>query len=184
MKVLKIVERIFFVLAVIVAIAACCMSRALDEFSAKAAPGALTAVSGYYLLGAGIGIALLAVGALIRYNPNRIASLVGDGLVLSFFAILFGSCLAYLMSGGYYGITILLGLVAAILYAIYAIVRLIIFIVSIVKPAGTTDNDPDNDKRIILITKWKNLLDKGIITKDEFAVKRNEILDITEEKAD
>lgn len=55
-------------------------------------------------------------------------------------------------------------------------------IVERVKQVANVDYDPDNDKKIRNIIKWKGLLDKGIITKDEFAAKRAAILAISEEE--
>lgn len=64
---------------------------------------------------------------------------------------------------------------AAIIYAVDAIIRFIIFIVKIVRPE-TAENNPDVDERIQNVLKWKKLADDGIISKEEFEEKRVKIL--------
>ena len=177
MKVLKLIERILFIVAVALASFAITLSMFLDELNTGgAAPGIATALQG--LVGAGIVLFLLLLGAFLRYNKGPVASKLGDAFALASILLIFGSCFAYFAADAG-GTTLLFGFVAGIVYAASAIVRLIIYVVKVAKPEMASDSlDPDNDRKVQLIIKWKALLDKGVITQEEFDAKRLEILGI------
>ena len=182
MKVLKIVERIVFLVAIIVATAALSLSLMMDEMAEEPFTGIASATqqSGYFLLGAGLILVFLLVGAFLRENKGPVASKVGEGFVLAAILSMFAAAAPVLFFSENAGLTIILAFVGAILYAVDAIVRFIIFIVRIVKPRAS-ENNPDDDERIQNILKWKKLADDGIITKEEFEDKRIKILGLDQE---
>ena len=65
-----------------------------------------------------------------------------------------------------------------ILYACSVLCGFIYYIVCLVKPVSEDQLDPVNDKKVILIMKWRKLMDEKIITEEEFMAKRNELLGI------
>ena len=68
----------------------------------------------------------------------------------------------------------ILMIVAAALLAVYYIFQFVILILS----KGSKEGSPYEDSKIIRIKEWKQLLDEGIITKDEYEEKRVSILGI------
>jgi len=175
MKVLKIVERIAFLVAVIVAAAALSLSLMMDESAEVPAVGIVSSSLVMLPLGAGILLVVLLVGAFLRENKGPVASKVGEGFVLAAVLMMFGVAAPVLFFTETAGLTIVLAFVAAILYAVDAIIRFIIFIVKIVRPE-LAENNPDVDERIQNVLKWKQLADDGIISKEEFEEKRVKIL--------
>ena len=175
MKVLRIVERIVFLVAVVLGVAALGFSLMLDEQAAEPAVGMASSVLPIFVLGSGSLLVLLLVGAFLRYSKNDAAWRVGEGLLIVSFVTLLGVALATLAVSDMPGLTVILALVAGIIYAADAIVRFIIFIVRIVRPECASQN-PDTDERIQNVLKWKKLADDGIITKEEYEEKRVKIL--------
>lgn len=180
MKVLKVVERIVFLVAVILGAVALTFSLMLDEGAEEPFIGIATVSAAYVALGAGFVLLFLLVGALLRNNKNNVAAKIGEGFTLMAILVLFGTAAPVMLAGEDAGLTIMLAFVAGIIYAIDAIVRFIIFIVRIVKPEAAAE-DPDVDERIQNILKWKKLCDDGIISKEEFEEKRLKILGLNEE---
>lgn len=182
MKVLKIVERIVFLVAVVVAAAALSLSVLMDESAEQPLVGIATSVlgNGAFLFGTGLLLIFLLVGAFLRENKGPVASKVGEGFVLAAILSMFGAAAPVLFFNEYAGLTVILAFVAAILYAVDGIVRFIIFIVKIVKPQAGQEN-PDDDARIQNVLKWKKLADDGIITKEEFEEKRVKLLGLDKE---
>lgn len=173
MKVLKIVERIVFLVAMVVAAAALTLSLLMDEQAEVPAIGIATATA--TLLGAGLLLVFLLVGAFLRENKGPVASKIGEGFVLAAILIMFACATPVLFFNDAPGLTVVLAFVASIIYAVDGIVRFIIFIVKIVRPE-TAENNPDVDERIQNVLKWKKLADDGIISKEEFEEKRVKIL--------
>ena len=173
MKVLKIVERIVFLVAVVVSAAALTLSLLMDEKAEVPAVGIVTASA--TMLGAGLTLLVLLIGAFLRENKGPVASKIGEGFVLAAILAMFGSAAPVLFFNEAAGLTVVLAFVGAIIYAVDAIVRFIIFIVKIVRPE-TAENNPDVDERIQNVLKWKQLADDGIISKEEFEEKRVKIL--------
>lgn len=179
MRTLKLIEKILFIVAVALATAALALGKLLDATYLNAGYHSLaTAIAPYAgMFGLIGGIAILLACAFVRYSTSKNLARAADAIVLAFFIIILVT--AVTTTGG---LTIIFGLISAIVYAVSALIRAIIAIVERVKPVANVDYDPDNDEKIRNIIKWKGLLDKGIITKDEFAAKRAAILAINEEE--
>lgn len=56
------------------------------------------------------------------------------------------------------------------------------YVVLRTKPDMDSELDPENDEKVIYILRWKRLLDKGVITPDEFQAKRQVILEFGKKK--
>lgn len=198
MKVLKIIEKVFFTLAVVLGAVALAFSLMLDEGviveDAPMANGLLTVQAAYFGLG-GLTIILLLVGGLLRYSNNDVARRVGEGFVIAVMAVLLGCGLHALVNTheagdfmvlnrfeGTAGLTLILGLVAAIVYAQSAILRGIIAIVKASKPQREYGKNADEEEQIRQVLRWKELQNKGIITAEEFEEKRQVIFGLKKEE--
>lgn len=178
MKVLRLVEKIVFIVAVVVGAMSVALSLMMDE--GAGAVGMLSLGALFFSTASAV-LVFLFVGALLRFVPNQVARRIGEGFTLVAFVSAFGIALHGIINVGGVGMTVYLGLVAVVLYAVSSIIRFIAYIVSIVKPQASKDN-PDEDERIQKILKWKKLADDGIITKEEYEQKRVAILGLNEEK--
>lgn len=174
MKVLKRIERIVFIVAVAVAVAAFALSFVIDKNPAESMAVGMNTP---FVIGFGFAVIFLLVGAMLRYNKNETLARIADAFLITIFVSIF-SCCIFLILNNSTATTPLLGLVSAILYAVSSLLRFIIYLYGVIKPVQGEDFDPDNDKKIQLIIKWKGLLDKGVITKEEFEAKRVEILNL------
>ena len=178
MKALKFTEKVLFIIATAVLAVALAFGGLLDaSYIASGYPSLALAIQPYCgQMGLVAGVGILLAAAFVRYNKHVTVARIADGVVIAYFALAF--VLGLTVTGG---LTLILGLVASIVYVVSALIRLITAIVERVKPVPHgEDYDPDNDEKIKNIVKWKGLLDKGIITKDEFAAKRAAILSIEE----
>lgn len=178
MKVLRLVEKIVFIVAVVVGAMSIALSLMMDE--GAGAVGMMTLGALFFSTASAV-LVFLFVGALLRFVPNQVARRIGEGFTLVAFVSAFAIALHGLVNVGGAGMTVYLGLVAVVLYAVSSIIRFIAYIVSVVKPQASKDN-PDEDERIQKILKWKKLADDGIITKEEYEQKRVAILGLNEEK--
>ena len=161
MKKLRITEKVLFTLATIFGAFTLTIGQIIDRPYIE--HGYLTAgLAAGNLFGLGlVGFAvLLVVGALLRFNENKVTAHVGDAFTIVAFSTLF--VVGLTVPGGN---SMTFAIVSGSIYAVSAIFRLIIAIVARVKPEVKHDDfDPDNDEKIKNIIKWKNLLNKGIIT--------------------
>ncbi|MGM9873374.1 MAG: SHOCT domain-containing protein [Bacilli bacterium] len=176
MKVFKIIEKIFVWIATFLAILSIALSKFVDETAGYS--GIFTAYQSFFLLGSGVGIMLLLVGVLLRDLKNEVASKVGQGLTVTTFACLLGGALSVMNQGS---LSAMLALAAGILffatYLLYGIIACVYF----KKYKSSGSDDPDNDRDIQNILKWKKLVAEGIISEEEFEEKRRAILKIKEQ---
>ncbi len=133
--------------------------------------GALMVVmntTNFYLIGAGIGFGLAVAGSILLFSKNKIALALGIGFTVSFYL----ATLSLLFVSGA-TILVLLAPIGSIVYAVSWALELIRVAVAHTR---RDDLDPTSDPKIEAIIKWRNLLDKKIITEEEFMEKRNAIL--------
>ena len=182
MKVLKIIERVLFVLAIVVGGAAIGLSYMFDEGAAQPVQGMATAFTAAFPIGFGLALVILLVGALLVYAPNKVASFIGEGFVAAIMVLMFSFAIVFLGKEPV-GFSALLALVAPLLYALAELLRFVAYIVKLVVPSYAAEsNNPDNDIRIQNVIKWKNLMEQGIITEEEYSEKRAEILKLRKEQ--
>ena len=131
MKILRIVEKVLFIVAVAVGVASIALSQLFDE--GAGIQGMFTAATSYYIIGAGVSLALLGIGALLYYVKNEVASRIGTGLLIGSFSVLFGAGL-YMISMKTQSITAVLAMVAGIIFMASLLFRLIRWIVGVAKP--------------------------------------------------
>lgn len=125
---------------------------------------------------AGSGIAVIAIaviptailGLFLAYTKNDISKKVGYAFLTTAFVLAFVQTLPYEASE----ISVVFMLIGAGLYAVYYI----IIGVALLATRGRPAVDPGADPKITLLKKWKELLDEGMITKEEFEEKRIAIL--------
>ncbi len=171
MKIFKILKKVFQAAAAILfmlSIVLCGVIR--EEVKGGATELAETAfLSTVMTFGA---IYLFAmVGIFLVSAANETAQKVGHGMTISSFAI--GLLIALLnIEESTAAIVMLL---AVIMLALY---YLCVFIIYIMKKSGSDAESPNEDIRIIRIREWKQIMDEGIITKEEFESKRCQILGI------
>ena len=171
MKAIRFLERLFLVLAVV--------------FAALAGYLALTAYDPHYFaalgtlggVGSMLGLSTtLLVGALFYFNRNQVVRAIGIALTTAAMLTFVYAALAV----EYMGAEALVAIVAGVLYLVSNGCRLLGVIVNRAKPSLEEGFDPESDQKIVYITKWKRLLDKGIITEEEFQAKRTAILSFDE----
>ena len=131
MKVLRLLEKIAFILAVVLAFVSLAFSYVFDE--SVGIPGMLTSMTVTFTVGIGFCCVFLGVGAFLYFVKNDIARKVSTGLVVASFALLFGSALANMASGAG-SLSAILALVASVLYLVSLMFRLIRWIVVVAKP--------------------------------------------------
>lgn len=113
--------------------------------------------------------AFLLVGALLSRGKN-VARTVGRGLVLAGAAIILVVAVQPVLAGTDLYMGHILGLVAAVLVLLHFI------FVLLADRAAENDEEVVVDEKIALIYRYKDLMDDGIITKEEFNAKKAEIM--------
>ncbi len=180
MKILKIVEKVLFLVAVALGVFALVMAPIIDK---KVTSSIITPMAAYFLFGIGFSIVLFVVGALLKLSENKTASLVGTALVFSMECILFSLAVSLIIEADKnsannattnIGGSVIAALISAIIYFVSLGTKLIIFVSEKVKPQVT--NDPDSDPTIQAVLKWKSLQERGIISEEEYESKRVELL--------
>lgn len=174
MKAIRFLERLFLVLAVVFAALAGLLAVMNTEEPYFYASLAILGGTGAML---GLTVVLL-IGALLYFNKNQVVRAIGVGLTTA--AMLVFVYAAIGSSGEYMETAALVALLAGVLYLISNGCRLLGAIVNRAKPSLEEGFDPESDQKIVYITKWKRLLDKGIITDEEFQAKRAAILSFDE----
>lgn len=139
----------------------------------------LADVSGasFLVMGTGVATVLIAVLAFLGAVLSRVkgtAGKVGRGLLLAGAALLVGYGIYPMLAGD-------ARFDGAYLYEIIALIAgaliLVHFIfVLLADKAATADDDVVVDEKIALIYKYKDLMDDGIITKEEFNAKKAELM--------
>lgn len=112
------------------------------------------------------------VGVFLMYSTNDIAKKIGTGLAVELMLMSFFVGIMYLESG----ITAIFCLIASIIFILYWVVVLIGHLA--IKEAPLLE---DNDELIAKLNKWHELLEKEIITKEEFQLKRDKILGLNQQ---
>ena len=177
MKTIKRLETIFLILVASL-LSVSLIFSVFDHTSAQF----LTVLLGFTGSFAVFGVAaILFVAIVLHHHKNKIVRNVADVVV--------AACMLPVLTAAIYGVAyigsgaaIILSLVASILYVLASIVKLIGHIVIKAKPDINDELDPENDEKIVCIIKWKRLLEKGIITEEEFQAKRTAILEFGEKK--
>ena len=186
MKILKVIEKVLFLVAITVGAAALSLSLLVDEGAKQPVVGLATTIVSFFIFGVGFVLLLIVTGGLLKFAKNDTASRVGEGFALAGILSVFAVSLYLIVKAAgeatnakdvVISLSAIIGLVGGIFYALYAAVKGVIKIVEMVKPE-INKNDPDCDPKIQAVLKWKDLLDKGIITKEEFEIKRVEILEL------
>ncbi len=174
-KVFKIVNKILLALSVTLF----CVSIILPGITLETADVAFLT---YVLANTSVVIAAV-VGAVLICSNNDIAKRIGNGLTVSAFVI--GLAVAIIQLGeSTYAIddevtatgsptAAVIMLIATIVLALSYIFNLIIFILN--KDSNENLNSSE-DIRIIRTKEWKQLMEEGIITQEEFEEKRVQIL--------
>ena len=189
MKILKVLEKIFLYVASFLSVASLVLSAIIDE--SQNVNGMMTYFSSSFsFVGLGgvftIGFALIA-GTLLYFNKNEIARKIAIGAVVTTITLIFFIALAIISESSKSAVSTtaaseplspLFALVGGILYVCSLLCGFIYYIVGLVKPYSEDQLDPVNDKKVVLIMKWRKLMDQKIITEEEFLAKRNELLEI------
>lgn len=165
MRALKITRKVLVIVACCLAAATLVLPFVLGE---GAGVWALFG-QGYYFGVVAAAITLVA-GSMMLFSKNEVAKIFGIAFTVACYAVLLG---AFFVSDG--SLAFLVGFVSAIVYAVSWLFALIVYAVG---HAKHDDSDPNSDARIEAILKWRALLDKKIITEEEFMEKRNRILEI------
>ena len=177
MKVLKIIEKILFSIAVTIACVAITFSLAIDESSGY--PGIVTASSTLLGFSAVTLLILLLVGALLRFSKNCTASRIGDAFTIATFAIFLGLAIQTISYGA---VSLSLAASASFVFVASLILRFVAFVVASTKKTDDENTNPDKDPKIQLVLKWKSLLEEKVISQEEYEAKRKEILGLKEPK--
>lgn len=122
------------------------------------------------MVNAGI-VVFVMVGAFLTMSKNNTANKVGHGLLIAGFIIGFADALMSIEEG----CSCIVMVVAVGFLALHYIFELV---VSILNKGSKTITNPDEDARIIQIKAWKQLMEEGIISAEEYEEKRIAILDI------
>ena len=179
MKVLKVIEKVCFIVAVSVAVFAVALGGLLDG-EVAGLPEVMNALFG--ALGLGVVLAFILIGAFLYFVKEHIARKVGTGLLLAAFVLIFACALDALMNESE-ALSPIFGLVAGVLMMVAFLLRFIRWIVRTTKSeSGEEGEDPMADPKVRLILKWKSLLDQGVITKEEYELKRKEIVTSIDKK--
>lgn len=169
MKVLKILEKIFLVIATVFAIMYFATFGAYNYGDSS-----YFSIVSLFSFPTILVLFMIVLGMLLLDNKSDIASRVGMALLLTGFVSLFA---ATIVSSSVFE-SVVIGAIAWSSYFISLLIRGIEKIVLLVKPRAIDSDNPDNDETIQNIIKWKNLNQQGIITDEEFEIKRNQILKI------
>ena len=154
----------------VLVIVACCLFGVAFVLPAFVESDGLFAALFSSHLGAGIAIVMVVAGSILLFSKNAIARAFAIAFTVSVYAF---ALLGFLAGGE--GLVYLVAFIAAIVYLVSWLFALIVYAVG---HAKHDDSDPNSDARIEAILKWRNLLDKKIITEEEFMEKRNHILGI------
>ena len=178
MNTIRLLERIFLILTV--SLIAVGSIIAVTEASATSLLTLLLAYVGTFSV---FGIfAIMLVSLVLHHHKNKTVRYVAD--------VLFLACMIPFLATTVYGLAYvgdtlsIILLVSCITYIAASVTKLIGYVVLRAKPDMDSELDPDNDEKVIYILKWKRLLDKGVITPDEFQAKRQAILDFGEKEAE
>lgn len=139
-------------------------------------------------------LSLVGVGTFLMFSKNETARKVGHGLATTAFTVGFicaifilahadSSSVATIASGTTNttskskstSIGALIVIISAVVFVVHYAFRLVAFMLD--KSNGSYD-DPEKDLRVVHIKQWKQLLDDGIITENEYNEKRMRILGI------
>lgn len=163
MKVIKVLSRIM-------QIAAAVMFTASVVLCAITNDGADIIFMNLILSQAGL-VLCAVVGAFLSFSNNEIAKKVGYGMSLT--AYIIGLTLSLINLDNSAGAIVML--IAAIFIALHYVFKLVAFLMN----RGSAEIiSPNEDIRIIRIKEWKQILEAGIITSEEFEEKREQILGI------
>lgn len=176
-KPLKIASKVLLVLAVVMLGVSLLLSSVLQD-SAEAAYAATFILNGSTIICA-------IMGAILIYAKSDTAKKVGHGLTVASFVILLSNALAVITEATQktkattedttvsISISAVIMIVAAALLAAYYVLQFVQLLLS--KGAAEAES-PSTDLRIVHVKEWKQLLDEGIITQEEFEEKRVQIL--------
>ena len=117
-------------------------------------------------------------GSIFLFSCNKVVKAIGVGLTVGVYACM----LALMVAFSAYEIlptAVVVGLVGAIVYGVSWVFEIIRFAIT---HASRDDLEPDEDPKIAAIMKWRTLVDRKIITEEEFMVKRNAILGLGQEE--
>lgn len=171
MKVLKLIEKVTFVVATTLTVFALTLVSMLDEGMPVAG-----IILPYFVSGVGLAVVILLVGSVLHFTKHRPTALVGDALTVAVHAVIFGVTLAALIAkNSNADVSVILAFSGVIVYMVSNLVRFIIYIVNKVNNVDGQD-DPEKDPAIQNVLKWKNLKEEGIITQEEYEAKRIKIL--------
>lgn len=168
MKVLKILEKVFLVVATVMAVFAIAFGFVLLANKDNYVESYLTT---RFILGSGVVTLLLVIGVFLYFANENVARKVGTAFVVVGAIYVFA---AALIGDVMYDAQVI-ALVAGILYVAVFLVRFIRWIVGVAKP-DVEENEPLADPKIKLILKWKALVDQKVITEEEYEAKRKEIV--------
>ena len=167
MKTFKILRQIFQILAVamfVLSVVIC----GIDNTTENAA--FLTTLTLY-----GSVVIFAVVGAFLTSASSDVARRIGHGLVLPSFAVGLTVALLYMEDSS----AAIIMLVAAILLALYYLWALVL---KITQKNGLQIDSPNEDTRIVRVKEWKQIMDEGIISPEEFEEKRCQILGLKPRK--
>lgn len=119
-----------------------------------------------------IGVFTLAsVGVFLLNAPANTPQLVGHGLTVSSYTIGLTAAVLYLDNST----AAIVMLVAVILLALYYLFALI---VRIMQKSCSHAESPNDDIRIVRVKEWKQIMEEGIISPEEYEAKRCQLLGI------
>lgn len=168
MKTFKILRQIFQILAVAMFVLSIVMCG-IDNTTENTA--FLTTLTLY-----GSVVIFAVVGAFLTSAPSDIARRIGHGLLIPSFAVGLTVALLYLD-----GTAAIVMLVAAILLALYYLWALVI---RILQKNGSQVDSPYEDIRIVRVKEWKQIMEEGIISPEEYEEKRCQLLGLKSKNDD
>ncbi len=134
----------------------------------------------------GLFFALAAIGTFLVSATSDVANRIGHGMLISSYAVGLTASLMYI--GGVESGTqtaakaaeevptaAVIMLVAAVLLALYYLCNLIL---KIMQKNSEGFEAPEDDIRIVHVREWKKIMEEGIISPEEYEVKRCQILGI------
>lgn len=124
----------------------------------------------YDMLAVVVLVVLVFLGAVLSRIKAIVPAKIGRGLLLAGAIVFLGLALYPMFTGGDLYIFQILALVGAALILIHFI------FVLLADKAATADEDVVVDEKIALIYRYKDLMDDGIITKEEFNAKKAELM--------
>jgi hypothetical protein len=184
-KVFGILETIFVSLGAVLMIASCFLPITATSTGSGASSTSAVAFGSSlstFLLNGSVFYVVVVLGAALIFFPHKIVHQIGYGLYLSgaSMALVVGA-LVLKSAGASTTSDVGVGPILALVGAILAFVSLICEILG-AKLEKEDDSSSKEDEQIKNVLAWKDLLDKGIITKEEFEAKRMEILHLTQKK--